>query len=111
MPPWSVAMQWGAKGADSRSFSRHTGSPTRWCIPSPLRSLSARRREGLDAPKPLRMVRRSVQSARQGWQVVQVSSVETEEQRHLHRDLATLKQERSRTVTCLQGRLRRQAYR
>jgi hypothetical protein len=27
---------------------------------------------------------------RQGWQVVPVSSVQTEEQRHLHRDLGTL---------------------
>jgi transposase len=61
--------------------------------------------------KLLRMVRRSAQSARQGWQVVQVPSVEAEVQRHLHRDLATLKQERASPTTCLQGWRRSQGIR
>jgi transposase len=37
--------------------------------------------------------------------VVHVPSVEAEDQRHLHRDLETLKQERARTTTCLKGLL------
>jgi transposase len=45
------------------------------------------------------------------WQVVQVPSVAAEAQRHLHRDLEPLKQERARTTTRLQGVLRSQGRR
>jgi transposase len=37
--------------------------------------------------------------------VVHVPSVEAEDHRHLHRDLATLKQERASTTTRIQGLL------
>ena len=45
------------------------------------------------------------------WRVVQVPSVEAEDQRHLHRDLDTLKQERARTTTRIKGLLRSQGIR
>ena len=41
----------------------------------------------------------------QVWQVVKVPTVEAEDQRHLHRDLETLKQERASTTTRIQGLL------
>jgi transposase len=40
------------------------------------------------------------------WRVVHVPSVEAEDQRQQHRDLETLKQERARTTTRIQGWLR-----
>jgi transposase len=45
------------------------------------------------------------------WQVVKVPSVEAEDQRHLHRDLETLKQERASTMTRIQGVLSSQGIR
>jgi transposase len=45
------------------------------------------------------------------WQVVKVPSVEAEDHRHLHRDLETLKQERARTTTRIQGLLSSQGLR
>jgi transposase len=42
---------------------------------------------------------------RQVWQVLKVPSVEAEDQRHLHRDLETLKQERASTTTRIKGLL------
>ena len=45
------------------------------------------------------------------WQVVKVPSVEAEDQRHLHRDLETLKQERASTTTRIQGFLSSQGLR
>ena len=44
------------------------------------------------------MLRRYGQGERQVWQVVNVPSAEAEDQRHLLRDLETLKQERARTT-------------
>jgi hypothetical protein len=49
------------------------------------------------------MLLRSAQGEPQVWQVVQVLSVAAEEQRHLHRDLATLQRERARTTARLNG--------
>ena len=45
------------------------------------------------------------------WQVVKAPSVEAEDQRHLHRDLETLKQERASTTTRIQGLLSSQGLR
>ena len=48
---------------------------------------------------------------RQVWRVVHVPSVEAEDQRHLHRDLETLKQERASTTTRIKGLLSSQGVR
>src|SRR5262249_52680860 len=61
--------------------------------------------DGLDVRKLLSMLLRSHHGERQGWQVVKVPAVEAEDQRHLHRDLETLKQERARTMTRIEGLL------
>jgi transposase len=45
------------------------------------------------------------------WQVVNVPSVEAEDQRHLHRDVATLKQERASPTTRIKGLLSSQGLR
>jgi transposase len=49
------------------------------------------------------MLLRYAHGERQGWQVVKVPAVEAEDQRHLHRDLETLTQERASTATRIQG--------
>jgi len=59
--------------------------------------------DGLDVRKVLSMLMRSAQGARQVWQVVKGPSVEAEDQRHLHRDLETLKRERASTTTRIKG--------
>ena len=61
--------------------------------------------DGLDVRKLLSMLIRYDQGERQVWQVVKVPSVEAEDQRHLHRDLETLKQERASTTTRIKGLL------
>ncbi len=67
--------------------------------------------DGLDVRKLLSMLMRYTQGERQVWQVVKAPSVEAEDQRHLHRDLETLKQERASTTTRSQGRLSSQGLR
>jgi transposase len=67
--------------------------------------------DGLDVRQLLSRLMRYAQGERQVWQVVQVPSGETEDQRHRHRDLATLKQERASTTTRIQGLLRSQGIR
>jgi len=61
--------------------------------------------DGLDVRKLLSMLIRYEQGEHQVWQVVKVPSVEAEDQRHLHRDLETLKRERASTTTRIQGLL------
>jgi transposase len=61
--------------------------------------------DGLDVRKLLSMLMRYEQGERQVWQVVKVPSVEAEDQRHLHRDLETLKRERGSTTTRIKGLL------
>jgi transposase len=61
--------------------------------------------DGLDVRKLLSMLIRYHQGERQVWQVVNVPSVEAEDQRHLHRDLETLKRERGSTTTRIKGLL------
>ena len=63
------------------------------------------RSDGLDVRKLLSMLIRYEQGERRVWQVVNVPSVEAEDQRHLHRDLETLKQERASTTTRIKGLL------
>src|SRR5262245_18475378 len=67
--------------------------------------------DGLDVRKLLSMLMRYEQGERHVWQVVRVPSVEPEDQRHLHRDLETLKQERASTTTRIQGLLSSQGIR
>jgi transposase len=67
--------------------------------------------DGLDVRKLLSMLIRYHHGERQVWQVVKVPSVEAEDQRHLHRDLETLKQERASTTTRIQGLLSSQGIR
>src|SRR5215831_8170045 len=67
--------------------------------------------DGLDVRKLLSMLLRYAHGERHVWQVVKVPSVEAEDQRHLHRDLATLKQERASTMTRIEGLLSSQGLR
>ena len=67
--------------------------------------------DGLDVRKLLSMLMRYEQGERHVWQVVKVPSVEAEDQRHLHRDLETLKRERASTTTRIQGWLSSQGLR
>ena len=67
--------------------------------------------DGVDVRKLLSMLMRYEQGERHVWQVVKVPSVEAEDQRHLHRDLETLKQERASTTTRIQGLLSSQGLR
>ena len=61
--------------------------------------------DGLDVRKLLSMLIRYHEGERQVWQVVNVPSVEAEDQRHLHRDLETLKRERASTTARIKGLL------
>ena len=67
--------------------------------------------DGLDVRKLLSMLLRYTQGERQVWQVVKVPSVEAEDHRHLHRDLATFKQEWASTTTRIKGLLSSQGLR
>jgi transposase len=67
--------------------------------------------DGLDVRKLLSMLMRYHHGERQVWQVVKVPAVEAEDQRHLHRDLETLKRERASTTTRIKGLLGSQGIR
>jgi transposase len=67
--------------------------------------------DGLDVRQLLSMLIRYRYGEREVWRVVHVPSVEAEGQRHLHRDLETLQQERASTTTRIQGWLSRQGIR
>jgi transposase len=67
--------------------------------------------DALDVRKLLSMLMRYEYGERQVWRVVHVPSVDAEDQRHLHRDLETLKQERASTTTRIKGLLRSQGIR
>jgi transposase len=67
--------------------------------------------DGLDVRKLLSMLIRYEYGEREVWRVVHVPSVEAEDQRHLHRDLETLKQERASTATRIKGLLSSQGIR
>jgi transposase len=67
--------------------------------------------DGLDVRKLLSMLMRYEYGECQVWQVVNVPSGDTEDQRHLHRDLETVKQERASTTTRIKGLLSSQGVR
>jgi transposase len=67
--------------------------------------------DGLDVRKLLTMLMRSHHGERGVWRVVNVPSIEAEDQRHLHRDLETVKQERASTTARLKGLLSSQGIR
>jgi transposase len=67
--------------------------------------------DGLDVRKLLTMLIRAQHGERGVWRVVNVPSIAAEDQRHLHRDLETLKQERASTTTRLKGLLSSQGIR
>jgi transposase len=65
----------------------------------------------LDGRKFLTMLMRSHHGARGVWRVVHVPSREAEDQRHLHRALETVQQERASTTARIKGLLRSQGIR
>src|SRR3989475_4498082 len=88
---------------------------TNYVVDSSAIEVNRRRRRAksdrLDVCKLLSMLMRYQHGERQVWQVVKVPSIEAEDQRHLHRDLETLKQERASTTTRIQGLLSSQGIR
>ena len=88
---------------------------TNHVVDSSAIEVSRRRRraksDGLDVRKLLSMLMRYESGERHVWQVVKVPSVEAEDQRHLHRDLETLKRERASTTTRIKGLLSSQGIR
>ena len=88
---------------------------TNYVVDSSAIEVSRRQRraksDGLDVRKLLSMLIRYHEGERQVWQVVHVPSVEAEDQRHLHRDLETLKQERGDTTRRIKGLLSSQGLR
>src|SRR6266850_307868 len=62
------------------------------------RRLRRAKSDGLDARKLLGMLRRYHAGERAVWSVVRVPTVEAEDRRQLHRELRTLKQERTRVA-------------
>ncbi len=67
--------------------------------------------DGLDARKLLTMLVRYHAGERKVWSVVRVPTVEEEDRRQLHRELRTLKKERTRTTNRIQGLLANQGIR
>ena len=65
----------------------------------------------LDGKKLLRMLIRYESGERAVWSVVRVPSVEAEDARHLHRELTTLKRERTRVTNRITGLLATQGVR
>jgi transposase len=67
--------------------------------------------DGLEVRKLLTMLIRSHHGERGVWRVVRVPSIAAEDQRHLHRDLETVKQERASTTARIKGILSSQGIR
>ena len=65
----------------------------------------------LDASKLVTMLIRSVSGEERVWSEVRVPSPEEEDRRHLHRELRTLKQERTRVSNRIKGYLANQGIR
>ena len=88
---------------------------TNYIVDSSSIEVNRRRRraksDGLDVRKLVSMLIRYAHGERAVWRVVHVPSVAAEDQRHLHRDLETLKQERARTTTRIKGLLSSQGVR
>lgn len=72
------------------------------------RRLRRAKSDGLDARKLLGMLLRFHAGERDVWSVVRVPTVEAEDRRQLHRELRTLKQERTRVANRMNGLLANQ---
>jgi len=111
LPATAPVVSWyeaGREGFWLHRFLLAQGRTTHVVDSSSLEVNRRRRRaksDGLDVRKLLSMLMRYEQGERQVWQVVKVPSVEAEDQRHLHRDLETLKRERASTTTRIKGLL------
>ena len=105
---WSVCYEAGRDGFWLHRFLR-AHEITNHVVDSSAIEVSRRQRraksDGLDVRKLLSMLIRYEQGERRVWQVVNAPSVEAEDQRHLHRDLETLKQERASVTTRIKGLL------
>jgi transposase len=88
---------------------------TKHVVDSSAIAVSRRQRraksDGLDVRKLLSRLIRSHHGERQVWQMVKVPSVAAEAQRHLHRDVETLKRERASTTARIKGLLSSQGLR
>jgi transposase len=88
---------------------------TNYIVDSSSIAVNRRRRraksDGLDVRKLVSMLIRYAHGERAVWRVVHVPSVAAEDQRHLHRDLETLKQERASTTSRIKGLLSSQGVR
>jgi transposase len=88
---------------------------TNYIVDSSSIEVNRRRRraksDGLDVRKLVSMLIRYAHGERAVWRVVHVPSVAAEDQRHLHRDLETLKQERASTTSRIKGLLSSQGVR
>jgi len=69
------------------------------------------KRDGWDVRKLVRMLLRYAHGERDVWRAVHVPTVEAEDGRHLHRDLATLQQESASRTTRIKGLLSSQGGR
>jgi transposase len=69
------------------------------------RRMKRAKTDRLDVGKLLTMLMRYHQGERKVWRVVKVPDVEAEDRRHLHRELAVLKVERTRHVNRIKGLL------
>ena len=67
--------------------------------------------DNLDVGKLLTMLIRYDSGEKKAWSVVHVPSVEAEDKRHLHRELSTLKKDRTRHVNRIKGLLAGQGVR
>lgn len=67
--------------------------------------------DGLDAGSLVRMLVRYDSGEKKVWSVVHVPSMEAEDRRHIHRELATLKAERTRHINRIKGLLATQGVR
>ena len=67
------------------------------------RKARRKKTDKLDARKLLRMLMRYHQGEKKAWSVVHAPSAEAEDHRHLHRELETLKAERTRHINRIKG--------
>jgi transposase len=88
---------------------------TNYVVDSSSIEVKRRRRraksDGLDVRKLVSMLIRYEHGEGDVWRVVNVPSVQAEDDRHLHRDLETLKQERASTTTRIKSLLSTQGVR
>jgi hypothetical protein len=91
---------WWHRFLQAQGITNHGGDSSSIAVNRRQRRATS---DGLDVRTLLRMLMRYAHGAREGWRVGHVPSVEAEDRRHLHWDVATLKRERARTTTRLKG--------